>query len=65
MQMKLTLNAETNRIIRGISIQDIEDTIVKGIKINKEDSIIATKDNLVVVFVNSDLNKIVKMVSTK
>ncbi len=65
MQFLLTKQANFNRLIRGISLDDIKETIDKGIKTSQNSNIISNRSGIIIVYNKSNNNVIIKNIASR
>lgn len=65
MQLLLTKQANFNRLIRGISLDDIKETIDKGIKTSQNSNIISNRSGIIIVYNKSNNNVIIKNIASR
>ena len=63
--MLSTKLADQNRLIRGISLEEIKETIEKGIKTNQKNIILSSYNDIVVFYTKKSNNLIVTNVASK
>ena len=65
MNIKLTKSANDTRLLRGISIAEIEDVIATGVKSIDKLGILARKDNLAIIYTQKELSCTIKRITLK
>jgi len=65
MKIITTRTAETGRLFRGITLNEIEETIKEGIKTIEKKGILSTRKNVIVLYNKKNDLYTVKMVMSK
>ena len=65
MKIVVTRTAETGRLFRGITLNDIEETIEYGIKTIEKNGILATNKDIMILYNKKNGLYTIKMVMSK